>query len=167
MRKHYLNLSICNLLRVVTIKYIKPSFCLANMQIERIQAIINNILRERQRVCRTEYHADYNVAGVLLYGSRVRGDYEDKSDIDLGIVARTDREADVDNFTMLLRQRLHRENPKERIPTDHFETYLLGETDFKEKIFSTHGTIKGNYLVVTPFRDVRRIIEINAGIRAS
>ncbi|MEK6825687.1 MAG: nucleotidyltransferase domain-containing protein [Nanoarchaeota archaeon] len=132
------------------------------MQLQRIERIMREILAEREQYLQKEFQQHYNVAAVLLYGSRVRGDNRPDSDIDFRLIGRTDRTTNVDNFKYLLKNGLYRAGAR-KLTLDCFDVHLIS-TNFKEMIFSQEGVMKGHYRIVTPFKDIRKFIERSAKI---
>lgn len=125
---------------------------------------MENILRQRELETLIEFGQHYNIAAALLYGSRVKKTERPDSDLDFQLVGREDRITDVENFKYCLKNKLYCEGERS-LKLDCFEVRLLSATDFKQTLFSQEGVMKGHYIIVTPFKDIKKYIETRAGIK--
>lgn len=134
------------------------------MNIEKIAKIIRSVLRQREKDFQEEFGQHYNIAAALLYGSRVKKTERPDSDLDFQLIGREDRTTDVDDFKYSFKNKLYREGGRD-LRLDCYDVRLLSTTDFRQTLFSQDGVMKGNYLIVTPFKDIRNYIEKQAGIK--
>lgn len=129
------------------------------MDIKRIIQLTENQIRERQLAFRREFDADYNVAGAILYGSRVKGTNRRNSDLDVYPLTRDETSTDVDDFSFRLELLLR----KNRLPidVDVFGHGPYTDNSLGEKLFGHSDVFKGKYVIVSPFFDVKQVVEDN------
>ena len=122
------------------------------MELEEIVQKINEVI-ERRNLENTEAgYGLYNVAGVLLYGSYVKGTAKKDSDLDMFILTRRNEYYYIPDFI---------DHVGRRIPMILDVSGWMPYTNktIGEMVFDKKFLFKGSYHLDTPFEKVRRVVE--------
>jgi len=90
-----------------------------------IRKVVSSIIRRNEKTLGN----NYNVLGIVIYGSVARGDVSTESDIDYGIITRTGDNEDVYNFDNELSRELRRQGVPFAIDTFHMYVGTIEEIE--------------------------------------
>lgn len=123
----------------------------AKSQLKNIQKFALQIIRDKQTEFREDLGADYDIVGIIIFGSWARGDVHLESDIDIFTIA-TDDPASLDQgFADVLGRKTKRQVESQG------HVLVSDESQIQEIRSGKHKLIGNDYIVVTANKKVKSV----------